>query len=357
MLLSVAVHASEVYLVNAKSVNMRAKPNNGAKKLGSLTQGEIVRVDTVIGEWATCVNEAGETYYVSAKYLKKKADVKAEKQAALHKEYGVPPTWTLQQKIRKALAEIGIEVKPNPSKQPFMWAMLTPFFAIAIVLLVYFIVKLAVDEDMAYMVAAYLAVIATGFMSVLELWGIVIYDGDPAWFCDISSNVLTIIFWLVLMGILVYLQARVLYIINSIGVNHETHDDDEGSLDLLGPLSTYIFAGLFLLFYLFWSWLQPYVVILFLICQVVHIILQFIQLENKSVVWLLLFGVESVVYLLIAVATFLIIIMTIAHIVYLATNVSVWWYLGGFLLLGGGGGGRYLGQTTINGITYNVYSK
>jgi hypothetical protein len=73
--------------------------------------------------------------------------------------------------------------------------------------------------------------------------------------------------------------------------------------------------------------------------------------------WMALFCIESLFYILIAVSTFLLIIMTIAHIVYLATNVSIWWYLGALLVLGGGGGGKYLGQVTINGITYDVYSK
>lgn len=354
LLIGMAAHAAEVYVVKGKNVNMRAKPSGSAKKVGSLYQGQSVKVDTVIGDWATCLNEGGEKYYVSAKLLQKKAEARAEKQEELNKEYGVPPTWTLQQKIRRVLAEIGIEVKPNPSKEPFMWAMVLPMFAIAIVLLAFFIIKLVVNESWGYLIAVWLSVIAAGVMSMLELWGIIMYDGDPAWFCDISSNVMTIVFWLVLMGILVYMQAHILIRINSLGVN--VSSDDE-LWDFLGPVSTYVCAGLYLLFYLFLSWLQPFVVLLFLICQVVHLILQFIRLENKSVMWMALFCIESLFYILIAVSTFLLIIMTIAHIVYLATNVSIWWYLGALLVLGGGGGGKYLGQVTINGITYDVYSK
>ena len=46
MLIGMAAYASEVYEVSAKSVNMRAKPNGKAKKLGSLYQGQSVKVKT-----------------------------------------------------------------------------------------------------------------------------------------------------------------------------------------------------------------------------------------------------------------------------------------------------------------------
>ena len=95
LLIGMAAHAAEVYVVKGKNVNMRAKPSGSAKKVGSLYQGQSVKVDTVIGDWATCLNEGGEKYYVSAKLLQKKAEARAEKQEELNKEYGVPPTWTL----------------------------------------------------------------------------------------------------------------------------------------------------------------------------------------------------------------------------------------------------------------------
>ena len=46
LLLCMAAYASEVYVVSANSVNMRAKPNGKAKKLGSLYQGQSVKVKT-----------------------------------------------------------------------------------------------------------------------------------------------------------------------------------------------------------------------------------------------------------------------------------------------------------------------
>ena len=46
MLIGMATYASEVYVVSANSVNMRAKPNGKAKKLGSLYQGQSVKVKT-----------------------------------------------------------------------------------------------------------------------------------------------------------------------------------------------------------------------------------------------------------------------------------------------------------------------
>ena len=79
IMLGMAAYASEVYVVSANSVNMRAKPNGKAKKLGSLRQGQIVKVETIINGWATCLNEAGETFYVSSKHLIKKEEAKAKK--------------------------------------------------------------------------------------------------------------------------------------------------------------------------------------------------------------------------------------------------------------------------------------
>lgn len=81
LLLCMAAYASEVYEVSAKSVNMRAKPNGKAKKLGSLRQGQSVKVDTIINGWATCRNETGETFYVSSKLLIKKEDATAKKES------------------------------------------------------------------------------------------------------------------------------------------------------------------------------------------------------------------------------------------------------------------------------------
>lgn len=46
IMLGMAAYASEVYVVSANSVNMRAKPNGKAKKLGSLYQGQSVKVKT-----------------------------------------------------------------------------------------------------------------------------------------------------------------------------------------------------------------------------------------------------------------------------------------------------------------------
>ena len=46
LLLCIAGSAAEAYLVNTKTLNMRAKPQSGAKKLGSLRQGEVLQVDT-----------------------------------------------------------------------------------------------------------------------------------------------------------------------------------------------------------------------------------------------------------------------------------------------------------------------
>ena len=42
LLIGMAAHAAEVYVVKGKNVNMRAKPSGSAKKVGSLYQGQSV---------------------------------------------------------------------------------------------------------------------------------------------------------------------------------------------------------------------------------------------------------------------------------------------------------------------------
>ena len=325
LLLCIAGSAAEAYLVNTKTLNMRAKPQSGAKKLGSLRQGEVLQVDTIINGWATCLNEAGETFYVSSKHLIKKEEAKAKKKAEDEKEYGIPPTWTLQQKIRKALAAIGFEVKPNPSTTPFSWVFYLCFGGAIFLLLLYLILN-HFDEDVALLACTILGTLVGTVMSALEIWCVVKYDGDPAWFCSIDCGVLTIIFWLVIALVILCAQIFLLLGMNAsvTGILGAKVDD----FDFLGPASTCIFAGIYLVLYLFLTSLQPWVVGLFILAQIVHLVLQLIDLEDKSVKGLIIFGLYAVSYLIIAVATFLMIVMVISHLFYLASNVSFWWYVG-----------------------------
>ena len=326
MLFGLTVYASEVYVVTTNSLNMRAKPKGSAHKLGSLRKGEIIKVDTIINGWATCVNEAGETYYVSSKHLIKKEDAEAKKKAENDKEYGIPPTWTLQQKIRKALAYIGIEVKPSPSTTPFSWVFYLCFGGAAVLLLLYFIINRVADEDWALLVCAVSGTLVGTVMSVLEIWSIVKYDGDPAWFCSIDRGVLTIIFWLMIALVILCAQVFLLLGMNASAAGFLGSEDDD--FDILGPVSTYIFAGIYLVLYLLFTSLQPYVVGLFILSQIVHLVIQLIDLKDKSVLGLIYFGLYAICYLIISVATFLMIVMSISHLFYLASNVSFWWYVG-----------------------------
>lgn len=344
MLIGMAAYASEVYEVSAKSVNMRAKPNGKAKKLGSLRQGQSVKVDTIINGWATCRNETGETFYVSSKLLIKKEDATAKKKAENEKEYGVPPTWTLQQKIRKALAAIGIDIKPSPSTTPFSWVFYLCFGGAIFLLLLYLILN-RFDEDVALLACTILGTLVGTVMNALEIWCVVKYDGDPAWFCSIDCGVLTIIFWLVIALVILCAQIFLLLGMNAsvTGILGAKVDD----FDFLGPASTCIFAGIYLVLYLFLTSLQPWVVGLFILAQIVHLVLQLIDLEDKSVKGLIIFGLYAVSYLIIAVATFLMIVMVISHLFYLASNVSFWWYLGIFVFIMSGMG-CILGSDTID---------
>ena len=338
LLLCMAAYASEVYVVSANSVNMRAKPNGKAKKLGSLRQGQTVKVDTIINGWATCVNETGETFYISSKHLIKKEDAAAKKKVEDEKEYGVPPTWTLQQKIRKALAAIGVDIKPNPSTAPFSWVFYLCFGGAFVIGVLYLILN-RIEEDMAIGVCALLGSLVGIVMSVFELWCIVMYDGDPAWFCSIDRNVLTIIFWLVIALVFLCVQVFILLGMNaffSVAIGSESDD-----FDFLGPVSTYIFAGIFLVLYLFLTSLQPYVVGLFILVQIVHLVLQLIDLNDKSVKGLVIYGLYAICYIIIAIATFFMIVMVVSHLFYLASNVSFWWYVGIFIFVMSGIGCIY----------------
>lgn len=344
IMLGMAAYASEVYVVSANSVNMRAKPNSKAKKLGSLYQGQSVKVDTIIKGWATCRNETGETFYVSSKLLIKKEDATAKKKAENEKEYGVPPTWTLQQKIRKVLAAIGIDIKPSPSTAPFSWAFYLCFGGAFLVAILYFILN-RFDEDVTIVVCTLLGTLIGTILSVFELWCIVMYDGDPAWFCSIDRNVLTIIFWLLIALVFLCVQVFLLLGMNAFisGAIGSLSDD----FDFLGPVSTYIFAGIYLVLYLFLTSLQPYVVGLFILAQIIHLVLQLIDLNDKSVKGLAIFGLYAICYLIIAASTFLMIVMVVSHLFYLASNVSFWWYLGIFVFIMSGMG-CILGSDTID---------
>ena len=177
--------------------------------------------------------------------------------------------------------------------------------------------------------------VVMAYVGILELQCITLYDGDPAWFCNMDCHAITIIFWMVIVLALVFAQSGILKMINSFAANvgGATYE----SLDALGPLSVYIFAAIYLVLYLFWTSLQPFVVGLFILSQIVHLILQFIDLKNKSVMGLAIFGLFSLCYLVIAVATFLLIVLSVAHLVFLAANVSFWYYVAAFLFAGGGG--------------------
>ena len=339
MLFGITTYASEVYVVTAKSLNMRAKPKSSAQKLGSLRNGEIIKVDTIINGWATCMNEAGETFYVSSKHLIKKENAEAKKKVENDKEYGVPPTWTLQQKIRKALTYIGIEVKPSPSTNSFAWVFYLCFGGAAVLLLLYFTINRVVDGDWALLVCSILGTLVGAVMSALDLWCIIMYDGDPAWFCSIDRGVLTIIFWLVIALVVLCAQVFLLIGMNASAAGFLGSDDDD--FDILGPVSTYIFAGIYLVLYLFLTSLQPYVVGLFVLSQIVHLVMQLIDLKDKSVLGLIYFGLYAICYLIVSAATFLMIVMVVSHLFYLASNVSFWWYLGIFIFVMSGIGCIY----------------
>jgi hypothetical protein len=107
-----------------------------------------------------------------------------------------------------------------------------------------------------------------------------------------------------------------------------------------------------LVLYLFWTSLQPFVFVLFLLSQIIHLIMQFIDLKNKSVVGLAAFGLFSLCYLVIAVATFLLIVLSVAHLVFLAANVSFWYYVAAFLFAGGGGGATAVYDRSGNLVGY-----
>ena len=338
IMLGMAAYASEVYVVSANSVNMRAKPNSKAKKLGSLYQGQSVKVDTIIKGWATCRNETGETFYVSSKLLIKKEDATAKKKAENEKEYGVPPTWTLQQKIRKTLAAIGIDIKPNPSTTPFSWVFYLCFGGAVFLLLLYLILN-RFYEDVTIVVCTLLGTLIGTILSVFELWCIVMYDGDPSWFCSIDRNILTIIFWLVIA--LVFLCVQVFLLLGMNAFISGAIGSESDDFDFLGPVSTYIFAGIFLVLYLFLTSLQPYVVGLFILVQIVHLVLQLIDLNDKSVKGLVIYGLYAICYIIIAIATFFMIVMVVSHLFYLASNVSFWWYVGIFIFVMSGIGCIY----------------
>ena len=53
LLLCMAGYAAETYVVNSPNLNMRVAPNGTAEKMGSLTKGDVIQVDTIINGWAS----------------------------------------------------------------------------------------------------------------------------------------------------------------------------------------------------------------------------------------------------------------------------------------------------------------
>ena len=233
---------------------------------------------------------------------------------------------------------MGIDIKPNPSTTPFSWVFYLCFGGAVFLLLLYLILN-RFYEDVALLACTILGTLVGTIMSVFELWCIVMYDGDPAWFCSIDRNILTIIFWLVIA--LVFLCVQVFLLLGMNAFISGAIGSESDDFDFLGPVSTYIFAGIFLVLYLFLTSLQPYVVGLFILVQIVHLVLQLIDLNDKSVKGLVIYGLYAICYIIIAIATFFMIVMVVSHLFYLASNVSFWWYVGIFIFVMSGIGCIY----------------
>ena len=68
-MMRIAVDAQSVYVVTAKTLNVRSAPNTHASVVGKLHQGDTINVYEMRGQWAT-VRTATARYYISSRHIR-----------------------------------------------------------------------------------------------------------------------------------------------------------------------------------------------------------------------------------------------------------------------------------------------
>ncbi len=325
LLLCMAGYAAETYVVNSKSLNMRAEPNGHAKRLGSLKQGEAVRVDTIINGWATCMNEAGETFYVSSKHLKKGKSLTSGDEGGKTVTDEKDPAVVVQKQVLKALSSIGIHIEQSKSTRYFEYM----FFMPLVVLCVCWILYKILDR---FGFGQYISLMGLAFLGYLELKCMLCYSGSPGFF--VHDELMSIVFWLIMLSILFLCQS---FFLGFAGI-----DEVRSSESHFGTITVFGCAILYLLTFLFFSSLQPWIILFFFLGLAIHLFLMFTR-GDKGVMGLICFVVYAALYVVSALSTFLFMVMFIGHMVYLMGWIGSIIFILFLLACGGGSGPQIIG--------------
>lgn len=325
-LLCMAGYAAETYVVNSPNLNMRVAPNGKAEKMGSLKKGDVILVDTIINGWATCKNDAGETFYVSSRYLEKGRSLASADKGGNPARDEKDPAVVVQKQFLEDLSDIGIHIEQSKSTRYFEYMIFLPL----IVLLVCWILSKILGR---FRLGKYIPLMGLAFLSYYELKCMLCYSGSPGFF--VHDELMSIVFWLVMLSILFFVQ--------SIFFGLAGEDEARSAAKHIGTITVFGCGILYLLTFFFFSFLQPWIILLLFVGLALHLYAMFVD-GDKGVMGLIFFVIYAVLYVVSALATFLFMVMFVGHMIYLMGWIgSVIFILLLLAMLGGGGGPKIIG--------------
>jgi uncharacterized protein YraI len=325
LLLCMAGYAAETYVVNSPNLNMRVAPKGSAEKMGSLTKGDVILVDTIINGWATCRNDAGETFYVASRYLEKGKSLTSGDVGGKTTADEKDPAVVVQKHILNALSSIGIHIEQSKSTRYFESMIFLPL----IVLLVCWILSKIFGS---FRLGKYVPLMGLAILGYYELKCMLCYSGSPGFF--VHDELFSIAFWLVMLSILFFVQ--------SIFFGLAGEDEARSAAKHIGTLTVFGCGILYLLTFFFFSFLQPWIILLLFVGLALHLIAMFID-GDKGVIGLIGFAIYVPLYMVSALATFLFLVMFIGHMVYLMGWIGSIIFILFLLACGGGSGPRLIG--------------
>ncbi|MBR5716336.1 MAG: SH3 domain-containing protein [Bacteroidales bacterium] len=325
LLLCMAGYAAETYVVNSPNLNMRVAPKGSAEKMGELKKGDVILVDTIVNGWATCRNDAGETFYVASRYLEKgksptSGDVGGKPEADVK-----DPAVVVQKHFLNALSSVGIHIEQSKSTRYFEYMLFLPL----IVLLVCWILSKIFGS---FRLGKYIPLMGLAILGYYELKCMLGYSGSPGFF--VHDELFSIVFWLVMLSILFFVQ--------SIFFGLAGEDEARSAAKHIGTLTVFGCGILYLLTFFFFSFLQPWIILLLFVGLALHLIAMFID-GDKGVTGLIGFAIYVPLYVVSALATFLFLVMFIGHMVYLMGWIGSIIFILFLLACGGGSGPRLIG--------------
>ncbi|MBR5069104.1 MAG: SH3 domain-containing protein [Bacteroidales bacterium] len=326
LLLCMAGYAAETYVVNSPNLNMRVAPKGSAEKMGELKKGDVIQVDTIINGWATCRNDAGETFYVASRYLEKAKSLTSGEVGGKPTADEKDPAVVVQKHFLNALSSIGIHIEQSKSTRYFEYMLFLPL----IVLLVCWILSKIFGS---FLLGKYIPLMGLAILGYYELKCMLCYSGSPGFF--VHDELFSIVFWLVMLSILFFVQ--------SIFFGLAGEDEARSAAKHIGTITVFGCGILYLLTFFFFSFLQPWIILLLFVGLALHLYAMFVD-GDKGVMGIICFAIYAPLYVVSALATFLFLVMFIGHMIYLMGWIgSVIFILLLLAMLGGGGGPKIIG--------------